>query len=286
MAGGRHRLLHGQVARTAVQQADAAPGLVVVEAVQAVAGGDAGLAPGTGVEVDAEAVLLAGGRPRERDQRLVAAGGRRVARLVALGEAFDRGQILLFEQQLAHQQTLCRRGHDPSTMRDRRWGYQGRMGFKLLKLLSFLETTPRRSRNQPETRGAPGCCPRLIDRARAAWKSRWRRRWGAVTQDETRCRAGRDRPRPQQPDGRDPGLRDRDRRGSARRPGGPRGSRSDHEGGRAGRRAAGPTGRVARVEVSVRCGRGRAPAPRGRWPARIRPRRAARPRSSSRARRR
>ena len=154
MAGGRDRLLHGRLARTAVQEADAAPGLVVVEAVQAVAGGDAGLAPRAGVEVDAEAVLLAGGRPRERDQRLVAAGGRRVARLVALGEAFDRGQIPLFQQQLAHQKALCGRGHDPSTMRDRRWGYQGRMGFKLLKLLSFLETISRRSRNQPETRRA------------------------------------------------------------------------------------------------------------------------------------
>ena len=154
VAGGGHRLLHGRLARAAVQEADAAPGLVVVEAVQAVAGGDAGLAPRAGVEVDAEAVLLAGGRPRERDQRLVAAGGRRVARLVALGEAFDRGQIPLFQQQLTHQKALRGRGHDPSTMRDRRWGYQGRMGFKLLKLLSFLETISRRSRNQPETRRA------------------------------------------------------------------------------------------------------------------------------------
>ena len=91
---------------------------------------------------------------RERDQRLVAAGGRRVARLVALREALDRGQVALFQQQLADQQALRGRGHDPSTMRDRRWGYQGRTGFKLLKLLSFLETTSRRSRNQPETRRA------------------------------------------------------------------------------------------------------------------------------------
>src|SRR6185436_1781934 len=170
MASGRDRLLHGRLGRTAVQEADAAPGFVVVEAVQAVAGGDAGLAPGAGVEVDPEAVLLAGGRARERDQRLVAAGGRRVARLVALGEAFDRGQITLFQQQLADQQALRRCGHDPSTMRDRRRGYQGRLGFKLLKLLSFLETTSRRSRNQPETRRAgPGCCPPPIDRAKAAW---------------------------------------------------------------------------------------------------------------------
>ena len=44
VAGGGDRLLHRRVARAAVQQADAAPGLVVVQPVQAVAGRDARLA--------------------------------------------------------------------------------------------------------------------------------------------------------------------------------------------------------------------------------------------------
>src|SRR6185295_18231666 len=54
VAGGRHGLLHGRVAGPAVKQTHAAPGLVVVEAVQAVARGDARLAPGARIQVDAE----------------------------------------------------------------------------------------------------------------------------------------------------------------------------------------------------------------------------------------
>ena len=148
VAGGGHRLLHGRVARAAVQQADAAPGLVVVEAVQAVAGGDARLAAGAGVEVDLEA-RTAGPAPAARAGSGLGSSrpGRRVAGLVALGEALDGGQIPLFQQQLADQKALRRCGHDPSKMRDR-GGVIKANGFKLLKLLSFLEMTSRRSRNR------------------------------------------------------------------------------------------------------------------------------------------
>jgi hypothetical protein len=50
------------------EEADVTPRLLVVEAVEGVAGGDAGFAAGAGVELDFESVVLAGAGSRERDE--------------------------------------------------------------------------------------------------------------------------------------------------------------------------------------------------------------------------
>ena len=93
----------GACGRAAVQQADGAPDLVVVEPVQVVAAGDARLAARAGVEVDLEGVLLARLRLRQRNRIAVAmrAVAVRQAGVVRAGESLDRGQpLLLGEHQL------------------------------------------------------------------------------------------------------------------------------------------------------------------------------------------
>ena len=67
MAGGGDRLGERVGAVAADEEADVAPGFVVVEAVEGVAGGDAGFAAGAGVECDPEGVLFAGAGMGERD---------------------------------------------------------------------------------------------------------------------------------------------------------------------------------------------------------------------------
>ena len=62
VARGGDGLLRGGLRGSAVQQADGAPDLAVVQAVQVVAAGDAGLAAGAQIQVDLERVLLAGAR--------------------------------------------------------------------------------------------------------------------------------------------------------------------------------------------------------------------------------
>lgn len=70
IAGGRDGLGEGVGAVAADEEADVAPGFVVVEAVEGVAGGDAGFAAGVGVECDPEGVLFAGAGMGERDEGL------------------------------------------------------------------------------------------------------------------------------------------------------------------------------------------------------------------------
>ena len=74
VAGGRHVLDDRQAPAAAVQQADVAPRLFVLEAVEPVTGCDARLAPRAGVQIHVEGVLLAGGRRRRRHERRVASG--------------------------------------------------------------------------------------------------------------------------------------------------------------------------------------------------------------------
>ena len=107
MARRRHRLLEGCRRCAAMQQADGAPRLVVVEAVEVVARGDARLAARAGVEVHLEGVLLAGTGPARREEVAV------VARLsvseigrVAAGEALDRGQVALLTQEAVDRRLL------------------------------------------------------------------------------------------------------------------------------------------------------------------------------------
>ena len=97
VAGGRDVLDDGQTPAPAVQQADVAPRLVLLQAVQRMARRDARLAAGAGVEVDFEGVLLAGGgRRRGHEGRVAPAGGRplRVRRVVGAREAVGGGQLL------------------------------------------------------------------------------------------------------------------------------------------------------------------------------------------------
>jgi hypothetical protein len=107
VAGRGHRLLERLHGGAALQQADGAVGLAVVQPVHVVAGGDAGLAAGAGVEVDVEGVLLAGKRLGERDAVLPypPIGD------LAEREAFDGGQVRLLGEV-----ALERRGaHGPAT---------------------------------------------------------------------------------------------------------------------------------------------------------------------------
>ena len=74
MAGGGDGLLNRLKVSAAVQQPDAAPRLLLLQAVQAVAGSDAGFAAGTLVELHFKGVLLAGLGLRERDEVAVMPG--------------------------------------------------------------------------------------------------------------------------------------------------------------------------------------------------------------------
>ena len=60
MAGGRDRLLIGRSVRPTGHESNIAPRLVFIESIESVAGGDAGLAAGAGIQVDFEGVLFAG----------------------------------------------------------------------------------------------------------------------------------------------------------------------------------------------------------------------------------
>ena len=102
VAGVGHGLHRGRADVVgAVQRADPSPALTVVEAVEAVAGGDAGLAAGARVEVDVEGVLLAGRRRGHRES-VAPAPRAGVDQLVGLagGEPLDRGELLLGAQVL------------------------------------------------------------------------------------------------------------------------------------------------------------------------------------------
>ncbi len=68
MARGRDGLEERMLRLGADKQARVAPGLVLVEAIKRMAGGDAGLAAGAAVEVDLEGVLFAGAGRRERNE--------------------------------------------------------------------------------------------------------------------------------------------------------------------------------------------------------------------------
>jgi hypothetical protein len=71
MTGGGDGLLVRFGRPAAMQQAHGAPGFVFVQTIQRVTRADASLAPGTQIKVDAKRVLLAAGRPADRQQVLV-----------------------------------------------------------------------------------------------------------------------------------------------------------------------------------------------------------------------
>src|SRR5215471_9549176 len=103
MAGGGNGL-QCRASPATLQRADAAPGLAfgLIQAVQAMAGRHTGLAPGTLVEVDLEAVLLSRGWTMRREQIAVPTNPR-FARLVQLREALDRGHAPLLGDVLVEQ---------------------------------------------------------------------------------------------------------------------------------------------------------------------------------------
>ena len=103
---------------------DVAPGLLLIETVQGVAGSHARLAARAGIEIHVEGVLLAGGRRRRRHQRRVAPGQRRTASVrgvVRLREARHGGNLLLF-------QIPVDEGRRTSRVRDSRAGHRRRRG--------------------------------------------------------------------------------------------------------------------------------------------------------------
>ena len=96
MAGRGDDLLIRFRLGSAMKQADAAPGFILVEAIEGMASADAGFATSTGVEIDGKGVLFARARLVERNQGSVMAGlGRRVGIFVATGKSFDSGELLL-----------------------------------------------------------------------------------------------------------------------------------------------------------------------------------------------
>ncbi len=111
VAGGRHGLLKGGLARSSVQQADAAPGFILVQPVEAVTGRDAGLAAGAGVQVHGESVLLARARLAGGQQRAVmlCLRGERAA-FVLSRKPFHCGEALLLQDQLVNQRARGFRG--------------------------------------------------------------------------------------------------------------------------------------------------------------------------------
>ena len=96
VAGRGHRLLRGALGGPAVEKPDGAPHLVVVEPVQVVAPGHAGLAAGAQIQVDVERVLLSNAGLGPRDELAVGAQPREELRVVVLlRETIDGGQDLL-----------------------------------------------------------------------------------------------------------------------------------------------------------------------------------------------
>jgi hypothetical protein len=86
------------------QRADFAPGFVVIQSVQGMAGADARFAAGTFVEVHFKGVLFAGPGCAERDEvAVMCLQQRRLVALVNLAELFDGGECPLFGQQRINQ---------------------------------------------------------------------------------------------------------------------------------------------------------------------------------------
>ena len=104
MARRRDGLLIRGFARATMEKADIAPYLVVVEAVEIMAGGDAALTTGTGVEIDGKCELLAFRRIARRKQGMVIFCLRRECiPIVQLRETLDGGKPLLLGEEIVDQ---------------------------------------------------------------------------------------------------------------------------------------------------------------------------------------
>jgi hypothetical protein len=96
MTGRGDCLLHGLKDGSTKKHTDIAPGLVVVEPVQIMAGSNTRLATCAGVKIDRECILLARRRRREWNQIAVILRLRRHGMALVLpGEYGDRRQKLL-----------------------------------------------------------------------------------------------------------------------------------------------------------------------------------------------
>jgi len=106
MAGSGDDLLIRFSFGSADEQADAAPGFIIVEAVEGVTGANAGFATGAVVEVDSEGVLFSRAGRMERDEVAIVAGlGWRVGGRVMTGETFNGGELLLLGEQMVDEST-------------------------------------------------------------------------------------------------------------------------------------------------------------------------------------
>jgi hypothetical protein len=99
MTGGRDSLLIRLGGRPAMQQPDAAPGLIFVQSIERVAGAHAGFAAGATIQIDSKGILLTGARALQRHQILVVFRAPFRVLIMPLRESIDRRQLLLFSQQ-------------------------------------------------------------------------------------------------------------------------------------------------------------------------------------------
>ena len=96
MTGGGDRLLHRFQDCSTKKHTDIAPGLVIVEAVEIVAGGHARLATGASIQIDSKRILLAWSRRSEWNQiTVILLLSRHRVEFVLTGEGGDRRQKLL-----------------------------------------------------------------------------------------------------------------------------------------------------------------------------------------------
>ncbi len=108
MAGGRDVLDHRGLAAAAGEQAHLSPDFVLVQAVQIMAGGHAGLASGAGIEIDLEGVLLAFlGGIQGNEVAIIAGLQWNGVFFVRTSEALD-GRLLLLPQEHVDERELAR----------------------------------------------------------------------------------------------------------------------------------------------------------------------------------
>jgi hypothetical protein len=82
------------------KKAGAAPGFMLLQTVERMAGGDTGFATGAGIQIDLEGILLAGSGSRRREQRGIAGSGTGCGAVVPGGKPLHRRELPLFLQQL------------------------------------------------------------------------------------------------------------------------------------------------------------------------------------------
>jgi hypothetical protein len=112
MAARGNRLLKRILFAPTMQEPNAAPGFIIVEAVEVVAGRDTGLAAGTGIQIYSERILLAQtGRPGWQQLAIKFCWRWNRTPLVTPRKPFNRREPLLFGQQFVYERPCLIQGH-------------------------------------------------------------------------------------------------------------------------------------------------------------------------------